>query len=86
MDKNDDKTKKENFITKKIFGIIPLISLIGIFIGAIGGYAYYSFIGCNSGSCAITSNPWMSMLWGAAIGYLLFDMIARRPRKKEGEN
>lgn len=36
--------------------------------GGIGGYLYYSFVGCASGSCPITSNPWVSTLYGAGMG------------------
>jgi hypothetical protein len=39
-------------------------------LGAIGGYAYYYFIGCTSGGCPITSNPWISTTYGALIGAL----------------
>lgn len=39
-----------------------------ILIGAIGGYAYYHFIGCRSGACAITSSPYISTVYGAVIG------------------
>ena len=42
---------------------------LGVAIGAIAGYLYYHFIGCSSGSCAITSNPYTSVLFGAAIGF-----------------
>ncbi len=42
--------------------------LLGISIGALLGYAYYYFIGCNTGSCPITSNPWRSMAYGSIIG------------------
>ena len=31
------------------------ISILGILIGGILGYAYYHFIGCSSGTCAITA-------------------------------
>ncbi len=68
--------------TKKIFGKIPVISAIGAVIGIIGGYIYYAKVGCTSGSCAITSNPWLSMLWGAAMGYLLFDIFAGKGKKE----
>ncbi|MBU2650810.1 MAG: hypothetical protein KKA81_07735 [Bacteroidetes bacterium] len=61
---------------------IPWLSVAGIALGALGGYIYYIRIGCNSGSCPITSNPWMSMLWGAAIGYLLFDMFSGKKKKR----
>ncbi|MBN2804017.1 MAG: YtxH domain-containing protein [Deltaproteobacteria bacterium] len=40
----------------------------GLLIGAIGGFSYYAIIGCQSGSCPITSNPWISTGWGALIG------------------
>lgn len=36
--------------------------LIGVLAGAVAGYAYYYFVGCASGSCAITSNPVNSTL------------------------
>ncbi len=55
--------------------IKPYLNLrlaLGIAIGAIAGYAYYYFVGCNSGTCAITSNPVNSTLYGTAMGVLLF--------------
>lgn len=41
---------------------------LGIIIGGILGFVYYSFIGCSSGSCAITSNPYTSILFGSMLG------------------
>ncbi len=63
---------------KAKFNFLPVI---GAVVGAIGGYIYYIEIGCTSGSCAITSNPYMSMLWGAALGYLIFDLFKKRKSK-----
>ena len=48
------------------------LTIIGIFVGAIAGYAYYHFVGCSSGTCAITSKPFNSTLYGAVMGGLLF--------------
>jgi len=46
-------------------------SLIGIAFGAIAGWLYWNFVGCSSGTCAITSKPINSTLYGALIGYLV---------------
>ncbi len=42
--------------------------ILPIVLGAVGGFLYYQYIGCVSGSCAITSNPWLSTGYGALIG------------------
>ncbi len=73
---------KNTILKRRIFGKIPVISVIGLLVGATGGYLYYYFIGCNTGSCPITSNPNVSILWGAVIGYLLFDMLVPSSKKK----
>jgi len=71
--KDENNTPKRNFLKN-----ISLISIIGLAVGALGGYIYYVQVGCVSGTCAITSNPWMSTAWGAAFGYLVFDMFKRK--------
>ena len=48
-----------------------LKSIMGAFIGAGLGFLYYKKIGCPSGSCPITSNPYSSTIYGAVIGFLL---------------
>ena len=40
----------------------------GLLLGSLAGYTYYALIGCSTGSCAITSNPWISTFWGGLIG------------------
>ena len=57
---------------QKIKSILNLRILIGLVLGAIAGYVYYYFIGCSSGTCAITSNPVNSTLYGSLFGVLLF--------------
>jgi C4-dicarboxylate transporter len=53
------------------------LALIGILVGAIGGYAYYHFVGCASGTCAITSKPLNSIMYGAVLGGLLFSSFKK---------
>lgn len=59
------------------------LKLIGIAVGLLGGYLYYYFIGCNSGTCPITSNPWISTLYGGLIGYLLFDLFTPKTKQED---
>ena len=40
-------------------------------IGAIAGYAYYYFVGCDGGTCPITSNWHVSTLYGSLMGLVL---------------
>ena len=48
-----------------------LYRVIGAAVGAAIGFAAYKFIGCASGACPITSNPYASVLVGAVMGALL---------------
>lgn len=45
--------------------------IIGGIVGAVLGYLYYRFVGCDSGSCPITSNPIASILYGGVLGLLI---------------
>lgn len=54
-----------------------LLTIIGVFAGAIAGYAYYHFVGCSSGTCPITSKPINSSLYGAVMGGLLLSMFKK---------
>jgi hypothetical protein len=42
-----------------------------------GGFAYYFFVGCTNGACAIASSPFLSTAFGAivgaSVGYTLSD-------------
>jgi hypothetical protein len=71
---------KESFKSKRI-------QIIFLLAGAIGGFFYWRFVGCNSGTCAIKSVWYWSTLWGAAVGYLagdfVMDFVKKRNNKKE---
>lgn len=45
-------------------------SVLGIVLGAGLGFLYYKFIGCRTGACPITRNPYTSILYGAVMGLL----------------
>jgi len=63
-----------------------LIKRIGfVVIGLIGGYSYYYYIGCMSGTCPITSNPYISTIYGGLIGLLFAFPNKKRVKKDETE-
>lgn len=53
------------------------LGIAGIIVGGILGFAYYYFIGCNTGSCAITSKPVNSSVYGMVMGYLMFSVFEK---------
>ncbi len=57
------------------------LTIAGVLLGALGGYFYYVFVGCASGTCAITSSPTISTLYGALMGGLLFSMLEKETQK-----
>ena len=57
--------------------------IIGITLGGLAGFLYYYFVGCSSGNCPITSNPYISIDYGSLLGYLLSDIFKK---KKNGTN
>jgi len=42
--------------------------ILFVLTGAAGGFAYYYYIGCANGACPISSNPYVSTLWGSLVG------------------
>jgi hypothetical protein len=58
---------------------------IGVVVGGIVGFLYYHFVGCVSGTCAITSNPYRSTLFGAVFGFLLTSSPCLRFGKQTSE-
>ena len=44
---------------------------VGILIGGAAGYAYYRFVGCRTGACPLTGNPYISTAYGAMMGLLV---------------
>ena len=59
-----------------------LLTIIGVPIGALAGFLYWNFVGCNSGTCAITSSPINSTLYGSVMGGLVFSMFKNDKKEK----
>ena len=55
-----------------------------IFLGGLGGFAYYYFIGCQTGTCPITRNPYISTSYGMLIGLVLsFDSKKKKSQESD---
>jgi phage shock protein E len=57
------------------------LTVIGAVLGAVGGYLYYYFVGCASGTCGITSSPVNSTLYFAVLGGLIVNLIKPETKK-----
>jgi phage shock protein E len=64
------------------------LAIIGVALGALAGYLYYYYVGCASGTCAITSKPINSTLYGAMMGGLLLSSFDKEKtsNSKNSEN
>lgn len=58
---------------------------IGVALGAVAGFMYWHFIGCNSGTCPITSRWYNSTAYGAILG-VLFANTNKKTLKNQKEN
>lgn len=61
-----------------------LPEITGTVAGAIGGFIYWKYVGCLSGTCAIKSSWYLMIPWAAVLGYLAGSVagdIIRRKRK-----
>jgi hypothetical protein len=58
------RSRIKKFFTLRLF--------LGLLAGGILGFGYYYFIGCNSGGCALTSDPLKMTGYGMLAGALLF--------------
>lgn len=57
-----------------------ILKISGIITGGVAGYLYYFYIGCSSGTCPISSNPYISIVYGSVMGYLFFDIFQRKEK------
>ena len=75
-EKNNIESRAKIFIKKNIGYII------GAGPGAVAGYLYWHYIGCESGTCPITSSPINSTIYGAMLGSLTGGMFKRKRDEK----
>lgn len=56
--------------------------IIGAVLGGLAGFLYWNYVGCRSGTCAISSKPLNSTLYFALMGAVLLGSFRKsRPEK-----
>jgi hypothetical protein len=75
MENKENKESEKKSTTQRIKDSFQPKHIIGLAIGGIGGFLYYYFVGCQSGTCALKSNPFYNFVLGLLLGYLIADMI-----------
>ena len=45
--------------------------MVGGTIGGVLRFLYYRLVGCSTGACPLTRNPYVSTLYGIALGILI---------------
>ena len=51
------------------------LTIIGLGVGIIGGFLYWNYVGCASGTCPLTSSWKIMLVYGGIMGSLLGNMI-----------
>ena len=69
------------FAVMKPFLFQNKLLILGLVLGAVAGFLYWKLVGCNSGTCLITSKWHNSTAYGAVMGGLFLSIF-----KKENKN
>ena len=56
--------------------------VIGALAGAVAGFLYWKYVGCITGTCAITSKPLNSTIYFAFFGSVLFGFFKKEKKQK----
>ena len=67
----------------KRFFIRFLPEITGAALGALGGFFYWKYVGCVSGTCTIKSNWYLMIPWGLVMGFLLGSFTGDIIRKRK---
>lgn len=59
---------------------------IGAIVGALAGFLYWKYVGCLTGTCAITAHPVNSTVYFAVMGALLLGLFTKTTKQQTKEN
>jgi hypothetical protein len=70
---------KKWLLTNKLY-------FIGALAGALAGFLYWKYVGCLTGTCAITSNPIRSTAYFGLFGALIFGTFKKEKKYGNSNN
>jgi hypothetical protein len=71
MDSNCEIKQKPNGFKELVRSWLFWKPALSVIIGGIVGFLYYYFVGCTTGTCAITSSPYSSTIMGSVLGLFI---------------
>lgn len=64
---------KNWIIRNKLYEMVPVV-------GALAGFLYWKYVGCLTGTCAITSSPVRSTIYFAVLGSIVFSLFKQETK------
>jgi hypothetical protein len=55
-----------------------ILYFIGAFVGGVGGFLYWKYVVCITGTCRITSSPINSTIYFSMMGSLFFALFQKK--------
>jgi len=49
--------------------------IIGAVVGGVLGFGWYKLVGCSTGACPLTSNPYVTIIYGMVLGAVVAGSI-----------
>ncbi len=81
LDNDSEKSLIVKILDNKIYR-----TSIGAIAGGVLGFLYWKFVGCNTGSCPLTSNPVQSIfIFGFFGGFMAKDKNEKKVKKETEE-
>ena len=62
-----------------------MLYIAGGILGGIGGFLYWKFVGCSSGTCKITASPLNSSLYFGLMGSLALGIFKKNSKKNDNK-
>ncbi len=56
---------------------LSIRTLLFTLLGMLAGYLYYRFVGCVNGTCFISSDPVISMIYMGLLGFLISGLFGK---------